>query len=345
MKYIITKLNDYLTEGSKEDVVRDFLKDKFKEEQKDNVIIIEKQKRATNDIYLFLLDLGFYRDKEYDRLFKKSEDDFKPKMSDYVGSFSIIHFIKEYKNFLSDKYDVGTYAITDKMWNDDMNDVIIPKIKEILKKYDLELSDKDPVLYGGGDMRITLNDIAVYGSKIPQVIMNNPQKIMSTREFFGIEDRREKRKFIKHTVGGYEYKFLLNPLNQDKYFGSGDKGLFGGLFGGLLKIGGIEYEKCIIQICESDRISNFVIGGDGGFYIFEDIKKSKEDEDYPIKKIDETNSFYNDLVDLKKLHEQFSDSSIKMIVFLHLGGDLAETKNGGLFDKRRKEIYYSYILK
>ena len=346
-EFIERSVREYLNETSKGDVMRDVLSDKFKKEEEISYLIITNQNKAQYEIILFLIGLGFYENTEYNIHYRKNSQ-FKPSLSDYVGSIKIIDFIKEHKKYLSKKNNVSIYSIRDEMWDDSFENTIKLKIVKILKKYGFELDNNEPFLYGHGDLLIKLkvpNEIE-YAKKYPQIIMKNPNKVITSKEFLGIEDRYQKRKFIKHFVDGYEYKFLLNPLNQDKYFSSGDKGIFGGLFGGILKdflhIKDFDFKNVILQIHKNYKNYNFVIGGDG-FYNLEDVKKYEENEDFNIKKIDKNHVFYKKLVDLNELYKKLND--IKMIVFIDIGGDLNKTKNGGLVDKNSNTIYYSYILK
>jgi hypothetical protein len=345
-KIIKNTIRQYLNENSMDDIMRDVFSKKFEKESEISDELIINQNKAKYDIIKFLISLGFYQNTEYNIHYNK-ETNFKPNPSDYVGTFSIVDFIKEHKKYLSKKYNVSPYSITDRMWDESLNDVIKPKIIDILSKYDFELVE-NPFSYGQGDLLVKIKtpNTIEYGKKYPQVVMKNPEMVMSSKQFFGIEDRKEKKKYIKHTIDNIEYKFLTNPINQDKFISTGDKGVFGGLFGGILTdflgLKNLEFKKVIIQIHKDWQNYNFVIAGDG-FYYLDDIKKFEEDENFNIKKISTSNRFYSKLIDLKNLYDKIPES--KMIVFLDIGGDLTKTKNGGLLDKNKKIIYYPYLLK
>jgi hypothetical protein len=348
-KIITTKIREYLNESSKGDIMRDVLKDKFNKENEISEFILTNQNKAEYEIILFLIKIGFYKNTEYNIHYSKNSN-FKVSPSDYLGSFKIVDFINEHKKYLAKKYNISTYNITDEIWDNSINNIIKPNIEKILSNYNFVLSATDPLLYGGGDLLINLKtpNTIEYSKKYPQFVMQNPDKIITSKEFMGIEDRLEKRKFITHIVDNVEYKFLLNPLKQDKYFYSGDEGVFGQLFGGLLSnfldVKNLDFESVILQIHKDLRNYNFVIGGDG-FYNLKDVEEFKKNEDFNIKKIDTNHRFYNDLVDLKSLYNRLNSKNIKMIVFFEVGGDLTQTKNGGLLDKRSKSIFHPYIIK
>lgn len=351
-EFIKTTIREYLNESSKGDIMRDVLKDKFNKENEISEPILINQNKAEYEIILFLIEIGFYKNTEYNIHHLKNTN-FKVSFSNYLGSFTIVDFINEHRNYLAKKYNISTYKITDEIWDNSINNIIKPNIEKILSKYNFELSDTNPFLYGGGDLLINIKtpDSLEYSKKYPQILMHNPHKIMTTKEFMGIEDRLEKRKFIRHKVGNIEYKFLLNPLNQDKYFSSGDKNVFGQLFGGLLSdflhIKNLEFESVILQICIDRKQYNFIIGGGDDFYKLEDVEEFKKNEDFNIKKIDTNHSLYNDLVDLKSLYNRLNSKNIKMIVFFKEGGlsRVIPTKNGEFLDKKTKEIFYPYIIK
>jgi hypothetical protein len=349
-KFIKTKIIDFINENSMDEIKMDFLSDEFKKETDISDFIIMNQNKAKYDIILFLIEFGFYHNTEYN-IHSSKNNNFKPSFLDIVGSFTIVDFIKEFKKYISKKYNISTYSITDEMWDSTFNNVIKPNIIKILSNYNFELNNDEPFLYGQGQLLITLKipDNIKYAKKYPNFIIHNPNKIISSKKFFGIEDRNEKRKFVKHIIDDVEYKFLINPIKQDKYFSSGDKGIFGDLFGGVLndflEIKNIDFENIIIQINKDFKNYNFVIGGDG-FYHLDDVKKFKENEDFNIKKINNNYIFYDKLVDLKKLYKKLDDAdNIKMIVFLDLCGNFSKIKNGGLVDINSNTLYYPYILK
>lgn len=344
LKNIINEvINEIITESEDNDITRKLLKYQFDDEKELSNKILINQNKANYEIMQFLVSLGLYDNSDVNVEFYKNNN-FKPLGSSYVGTVSVTDFIPEFRKYLNKKF--GT--VTDDIWNKSF-DLIKTEIIKILSKYNFEIDDTKPFLFGQGDMLIRLKTPKElnYSTKLPQIVMNNPDKIITTKEFMGIEDRTEKRKFVKFNINGYEYKFLLNPVNQDRYFGTGDKGYFGGLFGGVLsnflELNNIEYENVILQVHKEYHSHNIVIGGDG-FYFLSDVEKFKEDENYNIKKITENNLMFKYLDDLKKFYYRLNNRNIKMIVLLTLGGDLTKFKNGGFVDRRSGKMYYSYII-
>ena len=346
---IIKIINDvinetYNAESYDNDITRNVLKYQFDDEKELSNEIIINQNKANYEIIQFLKSYGFYSNGDYDTEFYKNNA-FKPSYSSIVGTLHVTDFIVEFKKYISKKF--GQFS--DEKWENVFNNQIKPQIIKILTKYNFELDDVKPLLFGQGDMLIRLKTPTElkYSTKYPQGIINNPNKIMTTKEFMGIEDRKEKRKFLKCIIDKYEYKFLLNPINQDRYFGTGDKGVFGGLFGGalsdFLELNNVEYENVILQINKNFNNYNIVIGGDG-FYFLSDVEKFKNSENYDIRKITENNITFSYLEDLKNMYYKLNNKNIKMIVLLTLGGNLTKTKNGGFVDKNSGHIYYSYII-
>jgi hypothetical protein len=170
--------------------------------------------------------------------------------------------------------------------------------------------------------------------------MKNPDMLMSAKEFVGTEDRTAKRKFVRHVVDGVEYRFLLNPLPQDMYPGTGNKGFFGGLFKGMLdKFIGTEevrFDDCLIQVATNGGRVNFVMGGDGSFYLYDEVRKFIKDENHPIEKY--RGGLLKYLPDLKGLFEKLRNRKPKMVVFIS-----GSTRNGGVFE-RNHGTFYPYVL-
>ena len=338
----ITKMNN-INEGSSEEVKREFLSKEFEKEnqyQEENEILL-KQYNAKHDIVAHLISLGFYNHNEINI-------NFEPSISDIIGTFTIPDFIKEHKLFLQSKYG----EVTDNIWEENMNHNIIPVIKNSLQKYKFSLKENG-VLYGNGDLLIKFDtnrgDNLKYSQMYPQMIIRNPGKMISPREFSGIEDRTEKRKFFKYMVDDMNYKFLFNPLKQDMIFGSGNKGILGNLFGGLLGTfldisPDLSFDKCILQIFYDYNIYNFVIGGNNDFYLLDDAKKFMENHDHPIKKINNTNQYYNILLDLKSIYEKLKDKNPKMIVFIKHAHNFRYSSNHMGTKDRKGIIYYPYVL-
>jgi len=336
--------NMLLCESDVGDSQREFYKKKYGENKEIIKDFLINQNKCKYEIYMYLISIGFYKRGETNiNLDYLMKPDFSPKFSDYVGTIIVSDFLPELRKY--------AHRIENVQSDDDIENIIktiSKKIENILSIYELEL--RGPFLYSQGDLLIQLvvskekEDL----TRHPFVIINNPEKIITTNEFMGIEDRKERKKYVKHIVNGYEYKFLINPISQDKYFNTGDSGFLGNLLGGALvntlkiKDDVLSSNNSIIQINYKLGKNEFIVGGDG-FYNLRELKKFEEDESYHIKKVDENNRYYKTLLDLNGLLKKIG--KVKMIVFLSLGGDLSRTNKGGLLDKRVKITYYPYIIR
>ena len=151
-----------------EQFINESIKDYLKPKDISNVIDIRDQiymdqNKCKYDILLYLTSIGF-------KFNYPIELNTTPNMFDMIGSILITDFIKEHRKSMPN-FNRLTTSQQDTVWDDRMDNYIIPKIKEIFIQFGFEF---ESVSYGGGDLKITFStphdNLLTYSKNVPRCV-------------------------------------------------------------------------------------------------------------------------------------------------------------------------------
>ena len=149
-----------------------------------------KIKEAKDDIFDFLKNIGFdYKNYEYSEKIKKLLN-YNLISSD---SIRIPDFNQKFKKYISEKKHISVNEITNNMYLSNFNDIILPKILDILDRYNIKFDEKNTNILN--TLKYDFLDIKVKYD----YISNNDIKIVNLLRK-GVSDIEEFYKIIKENL-------------------------------------------------------------------------------------------------------------------------------------------------